>query len=84
MILRQVISKYEDDDRVFKCVSRYELFREGVLEDTQMNFYAVRFYENAEFEEMLREVGFVEIEAIRLQEGNQADYGATFICREPA
>jgi hypothetical protein len=60
------------------------LFREGVLEDTQMNFHAVRFYENAEFEEMLREVGFVEIEAIRLQEGNQADYGATFICRKPA
>ena len=84
VILHQVISRYEDDDQVFKCVSRYELFREGALLDTQMSMYAVRFYHNDEFEQMLAAAGFVDIEAVKLEEGAKADYGATFACRRPA
>ena len=52
--------------------------------DTQLNMYAVRFYENAEFARMLEEAGFVDIEAVKLEQGAKAEFGATFECRKPA
>ena len=53
----------------------------GGLEDTEVNLYAVWFYENVE---LIAAMGIVEIETIWLEEGAKVEFGATFACRKPA
>lgn len=54
-----------DEGRVIRCWSKKERYVDGQLVETEIFDYNERFYDRAEFVEMLREAGFVDIKAVK-------------------
>jgi hypothetical protein len=81
IILVSSLTRYEERSQVFKCVSKYEHFVDGMLSQTELNVYAVRFYHPMEFESMLSKAGFENIRIISAQEsGLEGTDSSIFEC----
>jgi hypothetical protein len=52
------LGSYNAEERISRDVHRYELVRDGSLVDTEFEDFALRFYDPAEFRELLEASGF--------------------------
>ncbi len=55
------LSRYDEKEKVVHQIHKYELFENGCLTTTEMENYAMRFYEQDEFKAMLEDAGFTRI-----------------------
>jgi SAM-dependent methyltransferase len=74
-----------EDGRVIRNWNKYERYMDGKLISTEIFDYNERFYDRAEFEEMLRLAGFAHIRATKGYDGGepQAHDIIVYSCRVP-
>ena len=65
-IVLSVLSRQNDpDEQIHRQIMRYELFENGRLVDTELEDFAVRYYERDQLQRLLAAAGFVDIRTAR-------------------
>jgi len=64
-IIFSTLDTYDTTEKVSRSLHKYELFENGRLTATELELFAMRFYEKDEFAALLKEAGFVRVEATR-------------------
>ena len=59
------LASYNPTEKVERAIHKYELFENGKLTITELEHFAMRFYERDEFTALLQEAGFINIRATR-------------------
>lgn len=65
-IVLSSLPTYDSEEQVRRDIHRYELFRNGHLVETELEYFALRFYERDEFEQLLKASGFRNIRATKV------------------
>jgi hypothetical protein len=75
----------KDNGRIIRCWNKFEKYVNGVLNETEIFDYHERFYDQAEFINMLQAANFAEIKVSKahLGEGPGADDWLVYSCRRP-
>lgn len=77
---------FDAAERIERSLTRYELFVDGRLVDTELEEYTIRFYEPDDFRQLLESAGFVDIRASRPysdEEPREEDAEIIFECSRP-
>jgi hypothetical protein len=72
-IVFSVLGHYDEKDKVAYQIHKYELFEKGYLTTTELEHYAMRFYEKAEFKTLLQDTGFSRIQVTKPYGNQPAD-----------
>lgn len=81
LMLDSLLFQMEEDGRLLRAAGRHERFVDGKLAETELDVYIERFYEEAEFTELLGAAGFADIQvSCPFDQANFPGY-LTFACR---
>lgn len=67
------LDTYDAENKVMRSLHKYELFENGRLTATELEHFAMRFYEKEEFIATLMEAGFTDIRATRPYSNTEPD-----------
>ncbi len=84
-IIFSALANYDPKEKVEYALHKYELFEDGRLISTELEHYAMRFYEKEEFMRLLQEAGFKNNKATKLYndtEPNASDHSILFIAEK--
>lgn len=59
------LASYNPTEKIEQAIHKYELFENGRLTATELERFAMRFYETDEFTDLLKEAGFANIRSTR-------------------
>ena len=85
-IILSCLSVYDPEEQIERSIHRYDLFKEGHLLDTEFEDFDLRFYEQAEFQQLLEATGFIDVKSskpYRDTEPDDRDDTMVFSCRKP-
>lgn len=77
---------YDAPEGIERSLTRYELFVDGRLVDTELEEYTVRHYEPDDFQQLLESAGFIDVQATRPygdEELGEEDAEIVFECTRP-
>jgi len=84
-IIFSALASYDPKEKVECAIHKYELYEDGRLTDTELEHFATRFYEKAEFMSLLGEAGFKNIKATKPYndtEPDETDHSIVFIAEK--
>jgi ubiquinone/menaquinone biosynthesis C-methylase UbiE len=81
-IVLSSLPTYDSEEHVRRDIHKYELFQNEHLVETQLEDFALRFYERDDFEQLLKVSGFRNIRATKVYGDTEPDIEETTIAFE--